>query len=180
MVNFWNKKGEQTVKDGTGDYFFVDQYGFEVKGKWLNSQKDGEWISFRKDGTRFYKELYKKGKLKKGESWDKDGKKYKYKEIFVNTKYSGGQEGLARMIRQNFRIPEYALQNHIEGLMLVNFTVNTKGQVENINVGKKLCGPCDKEAKRLVSLLKNWKPAKRRGQNVNVKYRLPLRIAIPD
>ncbi|MEQ6124685.1 energy transducer TonB [Pseudotenacibaculum sp. MALMAid0570] len=176
LINFWNKKGEQTVKDGTGEYFYETEKGAEHKGKIINYKKEGVWIGFRKDGSRIYKETYKNGKLKKGESWDREGKKYKYKEVFVNTKYSGGSKGLAQMIMKNFRTPQYAIDNKIEGLMLVTFKVNKNGEVQDIEVRKKLCGPCDQEAIRIVSLLKKWRPAKSRGQKVNVKYTLPLRI----
>lgn len=178
LLNFWNRKGEQTLKDGTGEYFYENKNGSEHKGSMANYEKQGIWIGFRKDGSRMYKETYKNGKLKKGESWDKKGKKYNYKEVFVNTTYSGGMDGIRRMIVRNFRTPKYAIENGIGGVMLVTFTVDKKGKVKDIEVKRKLCEPCDNEAIRLVRMLKKWKPAKHRGQNVNVKYTLPLRIDI--
>lgn len=178
LVNFWDRKGKQTVTNGTGEYFYETENGAEHKGKIINYKKEGLWIGFRKDGSRIYKEIYKSGKLKKGESWDKFGKRYTYKNVFVNTSYSGGMKGLKKMIIRNFKTPHYAMENNIEGVMLVSFQVDKKGEVKNIEVRKKLCGPCDQEAIRLVKLLKKWKPAKSRGQNVNVRYTLPLRIVL--
>jgi TonB family protein len=176
LINFWNRKGEQTVKDGTGEYFYITEKGAEHRGKIVAYKKQGLWMGFRKNGERMYKEVYKNGKLKNGESWDKYGNRYTYKEVFVNTSLSGGMKRLQKMIVKNFMIPKYALENGIQGLMLVQFTVNKEGHIENIEVRKKLCKPCDREAIRMVKLLKKWKPAKSRGQNVNVKYTLPLRI----
>ncbi len=85
-------------------------------------------------------------------------------------------KGIANTIIKNFRVPAFAKNNNIRGSMLVNFTVNKKGNVVDAKVVRKLCKPCDKEALRIVNLLKQWIPAKSRGQNVNVKYALPLRI----
>ena len=178
LINFWNRKGDQTVKNGTGEYFYETENGAEHKGKIVNYKKEGIWIGFRKDGSRIYKEIYKKGKLKKGESWDRLGKSYTYKNVFVNTSYSGGMKGLKKMILRNFETPRHAIENKIEGVILMHFMVNKKGKVENIEVRKKLCEPCDQEAIRLVKMLKKWKPAKSRGQNVNVSYTLPLRIVL--
>lgn len=176
LINFWNLSGEQTVTNGTGYYSYESSSGSEQKGKIVDYKKEGEWIGFRKDGSVYYKEIYKKGKLKKGESWDKKGKKYTYKEVFKQTTYSRGMKGIAHTIIKNFRVPAFAKNNNIRGSMLVNFTVNKKGNVVDAKVVRKLCKPCDKEALRIVNLLKQWVPAKSRGQNVNVKYALPLRI----
>lgn len=178
LINFWNASGKQTVTKGTGNYSYESSLGFEQKGNLVNFNKEGEWLGFRKDGSLYYKEVYKKGKLKKGESWDKKGKKYTYKKIFVETSYSRGMKGIEAVIVKNFTVPAYAIENGIEGSMLVNFTVDKTGKVINPKVVRKLCIPCDKEALRIVSFLKKWKPAKNRGQLINVKYTLPLRIKL--
>lgn len=176
LINFWNKKGEQTVINGNGDYFHKNKDGGESKGGYKNYKKDGVWTGTRKDSSLYYQENYIDGILEKGESWDKDGKKYTYNVVFENTKYVGGQEALAKVVRENFKTPKYAIKRGIEGVMLIGFEINKKGKIQNVKLKRKLCGPCDEAALKVVEKFDEWTPAKRRGQPVIVKFTLPIRI----
>jgi TonB family protein len=178
LVNFWNRKGELIVKDGTGNYSFIDKDGEKVEGEMVNYNKEGLWQGFRVDGSKKYKEIYKEGEFVQGESWDEEGNRYTYITIFEKGEYSDGREGLVKLISENFKVPQYATERGIEGRVYVYFEVNKEGKVENIEVSRSLCEPCDQEAVRVVKMFKDWKPGKHRGQNSRVKYNLPFRIKL--
>ncbi|CAL2074903.1 energy transducer TonB [Tenacibaculum sp. 190524A02b] len=87
---------------------------------------------------------------------------------------------IAKHIVRNFQYPEEALDRGIEGRVLVQFTINELGDVEDI----KLRGPKDgdllvKEAKRIVTKLPKFLPGKHNGKTVKVKYGIPITFKVP-
>jgi len=178
LVNFWSPSGELLVENGKGTYYFEKDNGDIVKGNYLNSKKEGVWEGFRKDGTKRYSEKYVKDSLIGGESWDKQGNKYLYYEVSEKGVYSQGREAMVKIIRENFKVPKFAIENGIEGTTIISFEVNTEGSMENIQVAQYLCGPCSEEAIRVTKLLKKWKPGKTRGQLSRIKYNLPFHITL--
>ncbi|MFY0603521.1 MAG: TonB family protein [Flavobacteriaceae bacterium] len=176
LINFWDPQGEQTVINGSGTFFNKNKDGLETKGSFKNYKRDGVWTGSTEDGSLIYKENYLDGLLEKGESWDEDGKKYTYNIVYENTKYEGGQKAIANLIKENFKVPNYAIENGIEGVILVVFEINKTGKIQNIEVKNKLCDPCAEAALKVVKKFKKWTPAKRRGRPITVKFSLPLRI----
>lgn len=178
LVNFWSPTGELLIEEGTGEYYFQKDNGNIIKGKYVNSEKVGVWEGFRKDGSKRYSEKYEKDSLIGGESWDEQGNKYLYYKVSEKGEYSEGREGMVKIIRDNFKVPKFAIENGIEGVTIISFEINTEGLMENINVAQYLCEPCTEEAIRVTKLLKKWKPGKTRGQLSKFKYNLPFRITL--
>lgn len=180
IVNFWNVDGVQTVIDGTGLYKEITKEGTLYEGYMLEGKKDSIWRSIAKTGKKVYEERYVNGELIQGTSWDENDTEYTYKDAFVSPEFVGGRKKFVEIIRKNFKIPEFASENGIAGLMIVRFDIDTLGDVENIRMRKKLCVPCDSMAIEVVKKLKSWKPAKRRGQRIKLEYSLPLVIKYND
>ena len=176
MISFWDRTGKKTVTNGNGTYEFKNDSVIK-KGFFKNRKKHGKFVKFTNE-RKNYEEYYKKGKLKKGTSWDEKGKEYTYKETFITPYYPNGNNGIRKHVIKYFKVPEYAFKNKISGRILVSFKINKNGEISDINVTKKLCEPCDKEAIRVVKLLKKWKPGVMRGQKVKVGYTLPIKYNI--
>ncbi|CAL2104724.1 periplasmic protein TonB [Tenacibaculum sp. 190524A02b] len=90
------------------------------------------------------------------------------------------EKQMAKHIFNNFNYPQEALRKKIEGKILVQFTINKEGKV--IDIKKK--GPensdiLKEEAERLISKLPNFIPGKHNGENVLVKYALPIIFKTP-
>ncbi|OEK09262.1 energy transducer TonB [Flavivirga aquatica] len=76
-------------------------------------------------------------------------------------------------ISKHFDYPQEALDLSITGKVYVQFDINAKGEVANIQKR----GPdqiLEKEAVRLISLLPKMKPGKQRDMNVSVRYSVPI------
>ncbi len=76
-------------------------------------------------------------------------------------------------IAKNFRYPEQAQENNIEGRVIALFYVDLNGNVNNIQ----LRGPdklLEDEAERIISLLPKMEPAKKQGQTVKTSYGIPI------
>lgn len=178
LINFWDPNGNMIVSEGKGNYYLINDDGDEISGSYTDFQKDGEWKGIRKDGSKIYREIYKNGELQYGESWDETGKRYEYQQVSERGGYSQGRAGLVKVIRENFTVPKEAIGMGIEGSTIIHFEVNKEGDVENIEVARKLCEPCDQEALRVMKILKKWKPGKLRGQKTRTQYNLPFRIQL--
>ncbi len=89
-------------------------------------------------------------------------------------------EKLIAFISDNVTYPEEALQSGVEGTVLVQFVVNTRGKIENPTILRDIGGACGKEAIRMVRLMPDWEPALDQGQPVAVRLNLPVTFSLND
>lgn len=84
------------------------------------------------------------------------------------------QEKIYEHISANFRYPEDAQKEKMEGLVLIRFNINENGEISNIETK----GPHEilkNEGQRIVSLLPTMlEPGMQRGKSVTTIYNLPL------
>lgn len=102
----------------------------------------------------------------------------KSKNFITKAEYSGGSEALKKFIKNNLRYPKEALLHRIEGRVYLKYEVNETGKVHSISVVNGLGYGCDKEAIRIVGLLK-YPQVKNRGFKVNTKFKLTIRFKLP-
>ena len=88
--------------------------------------------------------------------------------------YPGGEEALLEFIGNNLKYPVIAQENGIQGRVVIRFVVSKTGTISNVEVLRSLDPACDREAVRVVKLLKQWIPGKQNGVNVPVYYTLPI------
>lgn len=88
--------------------------------------------------------------------------------------YPGGNAALYKFISDNIKYPKEAKKNKIEGKVIVQFTVNKQGKVEDIKIVRGIGFGCDEEVIRVVKRMPDWKPGKQRGKPVSVRYNLPV------
>lgn len=77
-------------------------------------------------------------------------------------------------IKANLKYPEEAIKNKVQGQVVVEFVIDTNGAVINPVIKQGIGSGCDEEALRVLSLMPAWIPGKQNGQNVKVKYKLPV------
>lgn len=80
-------------------------------------------------------------------------------------------------LKSKIRYPETALRAQIEGMVVVQFIVNKKGEVENPHVVRGIGAGCDEEAIRVIKLAK-FKPGRQRGVPVRVQFSIPFRFIL--
>ena len=118
--------------------------------------------------------------------------------------YPGGQAALMQYLAQNIRYPKIAAENGVQGRVLVQFVVEKDGSLSNFAVVKKsgdtitknaqsgitvnALGSATEESKvpqeafdalnaeavRVLREIPKWIPAKQRGQEVRMRYTLPI------
>lgn len=92
----------------------------------------------------------------------------------VQPKYPGGINGLMSFLAQNVVYPAEAAKNNIQGRVLVQFVIDTRGNVSNVKILKSVHPLLDEEAMRVTRELKGWIPATLNGVPVSTWYVLPI------
>ena len=88
--------------------------------------------------------------------------------------FPGGNGKLSEFLSQNVRYPVVAVENGIEGRVIVRFIVERDGSVSNVEVAKGAEASLDNEAVRVVKMMPKWNPGKHKGQAVRVKFAVPI------
>ncbi|OSY88362.1 hypothetical protein WH52_06265 [Tenacibaculum holothuriorum] len=90
------------------------------------------------------------------------------------------EDNVARHVQRNFKYPEEALNNGIEGRVLVQFAVNQDGSVGEIRMrAPKGTELLKEEAERIINKLPKFTPGKHNGKIVKVKYGIPITFKLP-
>lgn len=86
--------------------------------------------------------------------------------------------GFREYIAKNLDYPDIAAENGIEGRVIVQFAVNSRGQVVNARVVRGVDPALDKEALRVVNSSPKWSPGKQRGKPVSVQFTFPINFVL--
>lgn len=92
----------------------------------------------------------------------------------IYPKYKGGTSAIYKIIKDNLVYPQSAIDNRIGGEVIIQFEVDTSGNVDNIITLKGINEDIDKEAIRLIGLLNGWSPGKINGEKCSVVFNLPI------
>ncbi len=101
-----------------------------------------------------------------------------YISVEIMPAYEGGMEGLYSFLGNHLRYPSIDRQNGTEGTVYVQFVINETGAVTNIQVIRGLSNTLDEEAKRVISLMKKWKPGIQNHEAVSVKMVVPIKFKL--
>ncbi len=88
--------------------------------------------------------------------------------------FPGGEAALMKYLSNNINYPQVAMENGIQGRVIVQFVVTKNGTVGEVKVIRSVDRDLDKEAIRLCKSLPKFIPGKMNGQAVNVWYTLPI------
>lgn len=88
--------------------------------------------------------------------------------------FPGGEAELMKYISKNLKYPPVAMENNIQGRVVVQFVVTKTGKIGEVKVVRGKDPDLDKEAVRVVKSLPDFIPGKMNGQTVNVWYTLPI------
>lgn len=96
----------------------------------------------------------------------------------VMPEYPGGEDALNEFLKSNMKYPKSALNNDKEGRVIVGFTVNSQGKIQDVHIKRGLGYGCDEEAQRVIQLMPKWTPGSNNGKRVNVQYELPIEFEL--
>ena len=97
-----------------------------------------------------------------------------YNSCQVMPQFPGGEKAMMEFIATNLKYPQQAVKDDVQGMVLVDFVINTEGKATDPKIVRSLSPECDAEVIRVVSLMPAWTPGQQDGKTVNVKYTLPV------
>ena len=115
-----------------------------------------------------------KGQLNEKESsqQNNDSDNHVFDAIDQMPSFPGGNGALMDYISKNIQYP--AECNDAQGRVIVTFIVEKDGSITNAKVTRSVDPAFDKEALRVINSMPKWIPGKQNGQNVRVRYTVPV------
>ena len=92
--------------------------------------------------------------------------------------YPGGVAAMKKFVGTNLKYPPKALETKVEGTVTLRYSLDYRGVVTDVKVKKSLGHGCDKEAIRVVKLMRFSVPQDRKKkvrihQDINIHFKLP-------
>lgn len=90
----------------------------------------------------------------------------------------GGLNAFRQWIGDNYRYPQAAQDNGVNGVVEVSFVVERDGSLTDIKINRDLKFGTGEEAVRVLQKAAKWSPGIQNGRPVRVAYTLPIRLAV--
>jgi len=105
---------------------------------------------------------------KEEEDWDKT-----FTKVEIESEYPGGAAAWQRYLNRNLRYPQEAIDNEIQGAVVVQFIVDKEGNVSDVEA---ISGPNElrAEAVRVIKKSGKWTPAVQNGRQVKSYKKQPI------
>ncbi|WP_207512026.1 energy transducer TonB [Longitalea luteola] len=105
---------------------------------------------------------------KEEEDWDKT-----FTKVEIESEYPGGAAAWQRYLNRNLRYPQEAIDNEVQGAVVVQFIVDKEGNVSDVEA---ISGPNELrgEAVRVIKKSGKWTPAVQNGRQVKSYKKQPI------
>jgi protein TonB len=98
-----------------------------------------------------------------------------FTKVEIESEYPGGPAAWLRYLNKNFRYPDDAVNNEIQGTVVVQFIVDKEGNVSDVQA---ISGPDQgglrEEAVRVIKKSGKWTPAVQNGRQVKSYKKQPI------
>lgn len=92
----------------------------------------------------------------------------------------GTIETFRAWVMQNVKFPQIALENNIQGRVVLSFVIDKDGRLTNVEVLQAPDRSLAEEAVRVLNKSPKWSPGKQRNQTVRVKFTLPVDFRVQN
>ena len=91
---------------------------------------------------------------------------------------TGDIPSLLKWIANHIEYPQSALDNNIQGKVVLRFVVEKDGSIGDVVVARKVDPALDKEAVRVLKSMPKWTPGKQCGKAVRSYFTLPIAFVL--
>jgi TonB family protein len=167
-------------KEGTETYYYPNGHVMAT-GNNKAGEMDGEWLGFYNNGKPSGKATYANGKQLSASFFQEDGTRDKSITQFMQeAQYPGGPSQLLKFISKNFKYPDAAIKNNIEGTVIVSIRITKDGIPTDFKVIKSVDKNLDAEALNVLRQLPEWKPAILGGIPTDMYIKQPIIFQLKD
>ena len=97
-----------------------------------------------------------------------------FRSVEQMPQFPGGEAALMKFLQSHINYPPMAVENGVQGRVVVQFVVDKTGKVGEVMVVRNVDKDLDKEAVRVCKSLPKFTPGRQNGQAVAVWYTLPV------
>ena len=102
-----------------------------------------------------------------------------YQVVEQMPQFPGGQAAMMQFLQKSIRYPAEAREADAQGRSIVQFIVNSNGNINNAEIVKSSGNEAlDKEALRVINSMPTWSPGTQGGKRVNTRLTLPIAFKI--
>lgn len=94
--------------------------------------------------------------------------------LYDEPEYPGSKGKLWKFIENNIKYPDIAVENSIEGIVVLEFTVDGRGNVKDIEIIRDIGYGCGEEAMRVIKSSKRWNPAMQNGRPIERRISMQI------
>ena len=98
---------------------------------------------------------------------------------FLPPDFPGGMKQFSLFIAKNIHYPAKADKEHIQGKVILNFSVEKDGTIDKIQIRKSVNQELDEEAVRVLKCSPKWIPGTHHKKPVEYKYSIPMNFQLP-
>lgn len=97
-----------------------------------------------------------------------EGRVQKYFKADKAPEFPGGEQAFFQFLSERIRYPVKAQENHIQGSVVVSYTIDKTGKVTEVSVKSNADPLLAKEAVRVIGEMPNWTPGMSKNKPVSV------------
>lgn len=105
------------------------------------------------------------------------GKRIIFTVVEQHPEFPGGSKALQKYLTENLKYPEGADKKFRDQTFFTTFIINETGAIDSARVLKPINAVVDAEVVRTIENMPAWIPGKQKGQNVTVRYNIPVRFS---
>ena len=183
MISSENYKDDKaSVLHGQAVYFNKKGLRDSI-GHFANGIPEGSFYYFNDTGRTYLQKEFRSGLLVehidriKKDSVEEEERKRKNDTTTKDEKesdFKGGQRGWINYLNKNLVYPERAQNLKKEGTVVIQFIVDTEGQVYDQEIVKSVEFSLDQETIRIIAASPAWVPAFQNGKKVKSYKKQPL------
>lgn len=172
---FQFKDEQQSVAHGKLIYYNIRGY-FDSTGYAYNNLRQGDWYVYNDTGKALQRKHYENGKLISMTNIEDDQQVKDDSQNDQNreSSFPGGQKKWMKYLHSNMQYPERAQAISAQGLVIIQFIVDTKGKVVDYEISKSLEFSIDEEVTRLIRNSPDWQPGMKEGKYVKTYKKQPM------
>jgi TonB family protein len=144
-----------------------------------NNKINGTLKGYFENGNIRRIDNYKNDSLIEGKCYTKDGLDTAYYVYLKNASYKGQNlEGFRRFVSSKLKYPRLAIENNIQGKVLIEFDVNSKGEIVDIFIVESPDDLLSQAAIKALNQSDLWEPCIGEGKKARQKFTMPLYFSL--
>ncbi|MDD2982482.1 MAG: TonB family protein [Crocinitomicaceae bacterium] len=165
------------ILEGKNVWYFING-NLHGERTYLKDEINGVFKTYWFNGNVKRNDYFENGKWISGTCYNENGKKIKYYKYESSAIFPGELEGLMKYLVKELRYPEAAINDDVEGRVMVRFTIDKFGYVSKPKILVSISPELDAEALRVVGNMPKWKPGMRDGEYVDTFFELPVKFKL--